>query len=67
MKNLTLIFLLLALISCNEDSNDKSAAKQKNDHIWKTQTDALQDAKDLAEQLNEQFKKKSEQMEQAKE
>jgi hypothetical protein len=64
MKNLALITfvtftLLLTLNACSENSNDNAA---KNDHIWKTQTDTLKQANDLADQLNKEFEKKEKQL-----
>ncbi|VAX02156.1 hypothetical protein MNBD_GAMMA22-423 [hydrothermal vent metagenome] len=69
MKNLITITLLLLVTACSEDNIAQSDKKTtpKNDHIWKAQTDALQQTKDLAEQLNEQFKQKEKQLQQAKE
>ncbi len=69
MKNIITIILLLFIAACSDDKvaqSDKKATP-KNDHIWKTQTDALQKTKDLAEQLNKQFKEKAEQLEKARE
>lgn len=64
MNNSIIIFFVLILAACSENANDKTPAPE-NDHIWKTQTDALKKAEDLAQQLNEEFKKKAKQMEEA--
>ena len=64
MKNSILISIIITLAACSGDTNDNETTP-KNDHIWKTQTDTLDDAKNLAEQLNEEFKKKAQQMEEA--
>ncbi|MFV1983508.1 MAG: hypothetical protein ACC657_08200 [Thiohalomonadales bacterium] len=64
MKNIILISILITLIACSENT-DESAPPPENDHIWKTQTDALQQTKDLADKLNEEFKKKQQQMQDA--
>jgi len=63
LKIVLLIFITLSFIACS----DNNAEKPKNEHIWKTQTDALQKTKDLAEQLEDEFKKKMEQMEKSQE
>lgn len=69
MKNLKLLTLLLSislsLISCSDaDDSEKSSSKAetKSDHVWKTQTDALQSAKDMAEKMNESLKQQQEKM-----
>lgn len=67
MIKITLLFLILfslifTLNSCSEESNEN---KMKNDHIWKTQTDTLKQANDLADQLNKEFEKKEKQLQDA--
>jgi len=66
MNKFIYISILSTLVACS-DNPDNETPTPKNDHIWKTQTDALKKAEDLAEQLNEQFKKKAKQIEQARE
>ncbi len=61
--SLTLFSLVFSLISCSDSSNDNTT---KNDHVWKTQTDTLKQANDLAEQLNEEFKRKEKQLQDAR-
>ncbi len=61
-KNILLLFILFTFTACNNDTKEEVTAP-KNDHIWKSQTDSIKKAKDLAEQLNEQFKNKAKQME----
>ncbi len=64
-KNIILLSILFTFAACNGDSKEETTTP-KNDHIWKSKTDSIKKAKDLAEQLNEQFKKKAEQMEKIK-
>lgn len=61
MKTFKLFLLLglfsaitFSLTSCSDDS-EKSSSKTEmtGDHVWKTQTDALQSAKDVAGKLQE--------------
>ena len=67
LKKLILIGLISSsasmLIACS-DEQDTSKEKASGDHVWKTQTDALQSAKDVAEKaqksLNEQTEKLNE-------
>lgn len=61
LKNV-LIISLISLAACSDDSTENKA---KGDHIWKEQTEALQKTKDLAKTLDEEFKKKMEQMEES--
>lgn len=36
---------LVFLSSCGDNSQDKHAAQQKKDHVWKSQTDTIEKAK----------------------
>ncbi|MFV2061382.1 MAG: hypothetical protein ACC653_11920 [Gammaproteobacteria bacterium] len=62
VTSLTLFSMIVTLPACSENSDDNAP---KNDRIWKTQTDALKQADDLAEQLNNEFKRKEKQMQEA--
>lgn len=55
--------LAIVLMACN-DSNNETAEKQNEqaDHVWKTQTDALQSAKDMAKQMQESLNQQQEKM-----
>ena len=61
MKTFKLFLLLglfsaitFSLTSCSDDSEKSSSkAETTGDHVWKTQTDALQSAKDVAGKLQE--------------
>ena len=64
LKKLILIGLISSsasmMVACS-DEEDTSNEKASGDHVWKTQTDALQSAKDVAKKaqqsLNEQTEK----------
>lgn len=43
--------LALTMIACS-DKNEETAEKANGDHVWKTQTDALQSAKDMAKKMD---------------
>ena len=51
------------MVACS-DAPDETATKDKNngDHVWKTQTDALQSAKDMAAKMKESLKQQQETM-----
>lgn len=55
--------LALFMVACS-DTSDESTEKEKakGDHIWKTQTDALQTAKDTAKKLQENLNLQQEKM-----
>ncbi len=50
--------LLLGACSDNDDEQAKTG-----DHVWKTQTDALQQSKDVAKELQKNFELQQQQME----
>lgn len=70
MKNLkTFIFLgfisttALFITSCTDETNEQTSKKEKTgDHVWKTQTDTIQSAKDMANKMQESLKKQQENM-----
>ena len=51
------------MVACG-DNPDEAATKDKakGDHVWKTQTDALQSAKDMANTMQESLKQQQENM-----
>lgn len=57
------ITMTLSLPSCSDDT-EKSSTKTEatGDHVWKTQTDALQSAKDMAKKMEETLKQQQENM-----
>ena len=67
-KRIILIGLIsamsLIMTACSDDKKEASTKTEvKNDHVWKTQTDALQTAKDSAKEMQETLKKQQEQFE----
>lgn len=68
IKKIILISLIsgmgLIMTACSEDKKEASTKTEvKNDHVWKTQTDALQSAKDSAKKMQETMNKQQEAME----
>ena len=65
LKKLILIGLISSsasmLIACS-DEQDSSKAKASGDHVWKTQTDALQSAKDAAGKMQNSLIEQKEKM-----
>lgn len=50
IKNIIKLFLLLVtctLFTACSDDNDSSTVEAKKDHVWKTQTDAIDKAKEV--------------------
>ena len=67
------IFLFLGILSaitfsltaCSDDSEkSNSKAETTGDHVWKTQTDALQSAKDVTKKMQDNMKQQQKNMEQ---
>jgi len=55
--------LTLMMVACSDNQDpaeDKS--KTSGDHVWKTQTDALQSAKDMAKKMQESLNQQQEKM-----
>lgn len=53
--------LALTMIACS-DNSEETAEKPNGDHVWKTQTNALQSAKDMANKMEESLKQQQEKM-----
>jgi len=55
--------LATIMVACGENP-DEAAAKDnaKGDHVWKTQTDTLQSAKDMANKMQESLNQQQETM-----
>ena len=49
------------MVACG-DNPDDAATKDKGDHVWKTQTDTLQSAKDMANKMQESLNQQQETM-----
>lgn len=56
-----LSFLILSMSACN-DKADENTVKANGDHVWQTQTDALQTAKDMAKKMQESLDLQKEKM-----
>ena len=49
--------------ACTDDANKPSGKKEsKGDHVWKTQTDALQSAKDAAKKMQKSIDQQKDKM-----
>ena len=70
MKNLKTITLFgfisifsLFIASCSDEAEKQTSKKENSgDHVWKTQTDALQSAKDMAKKMQESLNQQQEKM-----
>ena len=68
MRNLKSVIFLgfistmaLFLGACSDDAEKStSKAESTGDHVWKTQTDALKSAKDMAKKMQESLKQQEE-------
>ena len=70
MKKIILIGFIsgmsLIMSACSDDKKEVSNKTEiKNDHVWKTQTDALQTAKDSTKEMQENLKQMQEKLEQS--
>jgi ABC-type glycerol-3-phosphate transport system substrate-binding protein len=68
------MFIVLSLVSgmalmmtaCSDDKKVAETKKEKKtDHVWKTQTDALQSAKDSAKKMQEELEQQQKKLEQS--
>ena len=70
MKNLKTIILFgfisifsLLITACSNETDEQTSKKESNgDHVWKTQTDALQTAKDMAKKMQKSLNQQKEKM-----
>lgn len=70
MKNLKKIILIgflstlaTMMIACSGDEGKNEEKKEASgDHVWKTQTDTLKTAKDMAKKMQESLKQQQEKM-----
>jgi len=68
MKNIKTFILLgfistmaLLLTACSDDAEESANTKENTgDHVWKTQTDALQSAKDMSKKMQENLDQQQE-------
>ena len=62
LLGLTLIISIL-LTACSDDAEQPATeAEATGDHVWKTQTDALQSAKDITKKMQESMKQQQKNM-----
>ncbi len=51
------------MVACGDNPDEATTKdKAKGDHVWKTQTDTLQSAKDMANKMQESLKQQQETM-----
>ena len=67
IKSLVFIGLIssmsLILNACSDDADEPTSKKETTgDHVWKTQTDALQSAKDMAKEMQKSLDQQQEKM-----
>ena len=60
MLRVLLFFCVLVLSACSFESNESGA----DNHVWKSQTDALQKARDIEQQLANDVNEKKRKIEQ---
>jgi hypothetical protein len=73
MKKITIIIFLgfissmaLMMTACSDDKKVAETKKEKKtDHVWRTQTDALQSAKDSAKKMQEDLEQQQKKLEQS--
>ncbi len=63
MKKLLITILALASLLQTACSQDTDKAENDQDHIWKTQTDALKQARQLQGTLDKETERKQKQLE----
>ena len=62
LLGLTLVMGIL-LSACSDDAEQPATKAEPNgDHVWKTQTDTLQSAKDMTKKMQESIKQQQENM-----
>jgi len=61
--SIPVLIMLFALASCSSEEKSLQETKGKGDHVWKTQTDALDKAKGVEQQNTDQFEKQRQMME----
>jgi len=59
MKVLLIVVISFFVTAC---SDEDQAPKAQQDHVWKTQTDALQKAKDVEKLLNDNMLKQQQEI-----
>lgn len=59
----TISIFSLLITSCSSETNEQTSKEESSgDHVWKTQTDALQSAKDMAKKMQESLEQQQEKM-----
>ena len=53
--------MALLLTACTDNAEEPASKKESSgDHVWKTQTDALQSAKDMSKKMQESLDQQQE-------
>ena len=53
--------IALNMIACSDNNDEQESKKESSgDHVWKTQTDALQSAKDMSKKMQESMDQQQE-------
>ena len=61
MKAIFIITIFIVITACSDQPSDNENAQK--DHVWKTQTDALEKAKQVEQQLNDAMLKQQQEIE----
>lgn len=63
-KTVILLIFAMSLFACSDENNEAPKKETSGDHVWKSQTDTIQKAKDatkkLQDSLNQQQQKTDE-------
>ncbi len=55
--------IALNMVACSDNNNEQESKKESSgDHVWKTQTDALKSAKEMAKKMQESLDQQQEKM-----
>ena len=68
LKNIILLgFISLLMTACGDNADENTKKDEaKGDHIWKSQTDTLQSAKDSVKKMQDTIKQQQESMDENK-
>lgn len=55
--------IALNMVACSDNNDEQESKKESSgDHVWKTQTDALKSAKEMAKKMQESLNQQQEKM-----